>query len=627
MLRIVSTLATLCALFTAAFSTADAATPAHPAASTPVVRVLVELKGAPVAADPFLRASDAATLHRFRYDPTLPASRQYSAALLRYQSREIAYLRGQGIRLNLQRNLNILFDGFAALVPQSQLARLQSLANVASVMPDVRVSPLLDKSTELVNAPQAWQMLGGPRAAGSECQGQKAGQTGLHGCYIADIDTGIDVTNPCFNPAGFARPALGIRSDSQQNLAFTNNKVVVARAFGPTQGQPYSAQDVQGHGTFTAAIEACDADTITPLGTKISGMAPGAYLMSYNVFPLTDPGDNGSQDQVAAALGAALSDGADVANLSLGYDVGARDPALDPDAQLVDLATRAGMVVVASAGNSGPTPQSVSSPSTATDAISVGASTNSHGIYPTVTISGPTAPPAALQRMSAGLGPVPFTQPVGPLPMEYAGLARRPKDDANAPTADDLAGKDFHGKIAIVDRGFITFDKKAQNVEALGARAVIFLDNTQELGFISPLIQVARIPVVVLSKSDGDALRSWLQAHPDATATIDPRKVVVPEQPNYLADFSARGPGPYYSIKPDLVAPGQDIYSATEKQTPGGDSYDPTGFVSEEGTSFSAPHVTGAVALVLQKHPTWSPSMVKADLMETAARHSLLALW
>ncbi|MGH2443944.1 MAG: S8 family serine peptidase, partial [Chloroflexota bacterium] len=113
-------------------------------------------------------------------------------------------------------------------------------------------------------------------------------------------------------------------------------------------------------------------------------------------------------------------------------------------------------------------------------------------------------------------------------------------------------------------------------------------------------------------------LLAFIQAHPDAQVTMDPSKTTQNETPNLLSDFSSRGYGPGYRIKPDLVAPGQDIYSAVETDKAGGELFDPTGFASADGTSFSAPHVTGAVALLLQQHPKWTPAMIKDVLTETA---------
>jgi subtilisin family serine protease len=572
--------------------------------------VLIQLSGQPVAADPNFRVRDRATLGRYRFDPTLLIARSYGTAIDRFQNQEIAFIKQQGVDLHVDRKLQTLWNGIAADVPVQQLPRLSSLANVAGILPDRKIIvPQLDHSLPLVDAPAAWTDVGGQVGAGKNL-------------LIADIDTGIDVSNPCFSDKGFAPPPFGRRADTNNNLKLTNNKVIIARAFGGTATGGYSAADTQGHGTFTAAIEACDANTSTPLGTKISGVAPDAYLGNYNVFPETG-GDQITEDPVFDALASALKDGADVANLSLGDSLGNGDPRLNPELLQIKLAAAAGMVVVVSAGNGGPTDQSVSAPSTAPEAISVGASTNSRGVGSSVDFSG-TDLPSTLQHARASESSHSFTGKIGPAQMVYVGLGRKPStnqvtQDPDNPNADDFAGKDLHGKIALIKRGTITFDLKIKNAAAAGAVGVIVFDNIDELSPITMSTPTATLPAMFISRTNGEAVLSYLADHPDGTATLDSTKIIVPETPDLLSDFSSRGYGPGYTIKPDIVAPGQDIYSATESSDPSGESYDPSGFTAADGTSFSAPHVTGAVALVLQKHPKWNPATVKAALMETAS--------
>jgi len=592
----------LCTLFLSTNRPAHAELAFHGA--TPTVNVIVLLAGQPTASITHLRARSKATHFHFRFDPSLMASRWYTQKLAAYQQTEIRYLQSRGFALLAGSRFQLLLNGFSASIPQDQLNRLRAAPNVKAVLPQHRFLPLLDRSLPLIHVPAAWSQVGGSTSAGK-------------GTYIANIDTGVDIKNPCFRDSGFAPPSFGRRTDTGANLKFTNNKVVVARAFGQDPNKEYSAEDTVGHGTFSAAIEACDYNTLTPLGTHVSGVAPGAYLMSYNIFPAQQQGT--SDQQILNALDAALKDGADVINMSLGLPSGTGDPKFDIDAQAVTTAVQSGTVVVVSAGNAGPTPQSVGSPATSASAISVGASSNSRGIYSSIAVNGPGTVPSSLAMMKANEGSRPWTGPIGPAQLVYVGLGRRPTDDPDHPTADDLAGKDLHGKIALIQRGILHFDVKVNNVAKAGAIGAIVFNNQDDLNLVTMKLDTATLPATFINQNDGKALLQWVQTHPDATVTMNSRKSSFDSIPNILTDFSSRGYGPNYSIKPDLVGPGQDIYSATESSVPNNELYNPDGFTSANGTSFSAPHVSGVAALLLQEHPRWTPAMVRAVLMNTAS--------
>jgi hypothetical protein len=96
--------------------------------------------------------------------------------LTRYQSSELRYLRAHGIQLSLRRQFHTLFNGFSATVPASEVPRLRSLSNVASVLPIRMYHPLLDRSLPLVHVPEAWSDLGGPANAGANCAARGAGR-------------------------------------------------------------------------------------------------------------------------------------------------------------------------------------------------------------------------------------------------------------------------------------------------------------------------------------------------------------------------------------------------------------------------------------------------------------------
>ena len=116
-----------------------------------------------------------------------------------------------------------------------------------------------------------------------------------------------------------------------------------------------------------------------------------------------------------------------------------------------------------------------------------------------------------------------------------------------------------------------------------------------------------------------------LKAKTVASVTLDPSWHEESSTPDTVADYSSRGPSigvfsstPVSVVKPDLVAPGGDIYTAAQRLDPNGDLYDASGYTTVDGNSFSAAMVAGAVALVKQAHPTYTPAQLKSAVVNTA---------
>lgn len=273
-------------------------------------------------------------------------------------------IRGSEIRWHY----TIVANGLAVVVPPGDVARLARIPGVARVWPNMSYRPTLDRTPKLIGAPDLW----GPGLT-----------TAGNGMKIGIIDQGIDQTHPFFSPAGFTYPP----GFPKGNTAYTTPKVIVARVFSrpgatdPLETLPFvGVNDVDDHGTHVAGIAAGDANTEAD-GVRISGIAPKAYLGNYKALsiPSSGFGLNGNTPELVAAIEAAVKDGMDVINLSLG------EPEVAPSRDLVvkalDAAAAAGVVPVASAGNdyedygSG----SISSPASAPEAIAVAASTGGHG--------------------------------------------------------------------------------------------------------------------------------------------------------------------------------------------------------------------------------------------------------
>ena len=169
--------------------------------------------------------------------------------------------------------------------------------------------------------------------------------------------------------------------------AYTTAKVIVARAFPPAgatwqnAGKPFDPVESE-HATHVAGIAAGDANTPAGTGVRVSGVAPRAYLGNYKALtvPTDGVGLDGNAAEIVAAIEAAVSDGMNVINLSIG------EPEVEPSRDLValalDAAARAGVVPVVAAGNDFEEfgQGSLTSPGTSDRAITVAAvSTSGNG--------------------------------------------------------------------------------------------------------------------------------------------------------------------------------------------------------------------------------------------------------
>lgn len=294
------------------------------------------------------------------------AGRQLQARTLESSQRSLAARIEAALpQAQVRWRYKLVANGMAVVVPRSQLGRLAVLPGVETIYPSVRYRTQLDRSPQQIGSPALW----GP---GLENAGQ--------GMKIAIIDEGIDQTHPFFSPAGYTMPP----GFPKGQTAYTTAKVIVARAFPPARpawkhaSKPFDPE-FSSHGTHVAGIAAGNANTLAE-GNRISGVAPRAYLGNYKALTIptdADVGLDGNSPEIVAAIEAAVADGMDVINMSLG------EPEIEPSRDVVvkalGAAARAGVVPVVSAGNDFEEfgRGSVGSPASAPEAITVGAVTTS----------------------------------------------------------------------------------------------------------------------------------------------------------------------------------------------------------------------------------------------------------
>lgn len=446
------------------------------------------------------------------------------------------------------REFDYLFSGFAVELPGSNVLDLLSVSGISAVYPDVRYEVPELKVRFLDENPlmtQSNPYVGAPEV-------WRMGYTG-EGMVVAVIDSGVDYTHP-----------------------------ELAHAFGDYKGYDFVDEDddpMDGgyHGTHVA-------------GTIVAssfGIAPDAQVLAYRVLGPA----GGTSSQVIAGIEQAVKDGADVMNLSLGNILN------DPDyatSIALDWAMAEGVVAVTSSGNEGPYAWSVGSPGASRKAITVGATALPSVDYHLNFYTSPGVDYPSLKVMGTPSYHDVLALDGKTFEFEYVGLG----------TPEEFAQVDVRGKIALIQRGEITFSEKSMNAKMNGAVAAIIFNNTS--GEISASGDFV-LPTFQLTLADGYKLYLEL-VYGNNKITVSASADVYPEM---VVDYSSRGPAfGTWMIKPDIVAPGDWILSTY----PGG--Y----YAYAGGTSMASPHVAAAALLVLQAHPDYSPEDVKAVLMNTAER-------
>lgn len=568
-----------------------------------------------------IRLRDDAVIEHMRRQPVAATRRMnlrnseavgYRALLAARQGmirQRIESLTGAEVR----ERMDTVFNGLAVRLRPQDIASVAAFPEVAEIIPSILYHKVLDAAAPLVQLPAAWSTarIGGEFSAGA-------------GIKIGVIDTGIDINHPMFQdgsltpPPGFPVFTTPTASCPKSDQLFTNSKVIVARNYVSLLSildLNCDAMDRDGHGTFVAGV-AAGRRAQGPLA-NISGVAPKAFLASYKVFGTPGVNDNASLEAILKALDDATKDGMDIINLSLGA-VASLPPAQDPLAQAVAAAVNAGITVVVAAGNEGPATGTIDSPGIAPEAITVGATTNSRVLANPLFVSGPEPLPPDLQLIAAIVsnGPA-ITFTIGP-----ARLTEISTVDASASACSSLPSTALITQIALIPRGGCTFATKITNAWLAGAIAVVIYNNQFQQPAIAMDVGIAnQIPSVMIGNREGTSLAGYLAAAgPSATGTLGAQQQAIPAAPNQVTSFSSVGPSTDFGIKPDLVAPGANIYSSEQRNFPGGAQFSSTGFGSTSGTSFSAPMVAGAAALVKQASPGFTPAQIKSVLVQTAAK-------
>jgi subtilisin family serine protease len=525
------------------------------------------------------------------------------------------------------------FNGFAAQLTPAQAAKLAQQPNVVSVQPEELRQPMTDNTPAFLglSAPGGvWEQLGGQESAGEDVIIGVI-DTGIwpeHPSFSDEVDLGHDPGSTDRNLAYGPPPAHWhgkCESGEQFSQQDCNNKLIGARWFtrgrnlaaGQHEGEYASPRDRDGHGTHTASTAGGNADVhatifgreLGPNGEplSISGMAPRARIAAYKgCF-----GETGCfLTDLLAAIDAAVSDGVDVINYSIGSD----NPAFGDDDIAFLFAAAAGVYVATSAGNAGPGVGTVGSPASAPWVTAVGASTHSRYFLSTITLGDGNG---TFQGGSVGTG------------LDETRLVDATFDPTGA-AGEVHTYPCVEGGLdpEVVAGAIVLCERKTGIARISHGAAVAAAGGVGMILFDPPQVNVRPtdnhlIPTVHVHADVAGAIEAYIEAAgDDATASFSGGSAQPNDDPDApsMAVFSSRGPNGAAPdiIKPDVTAPGVQILAGNSPNpflgAPG------ELFQAIQGTSMSSPHVAGVGALLRDAHPDWTPAMIKSALMTTAGQ-------
>jgi subtilisin family serine protease len=498
--------------------------------------------------------------------------------------------------------VQLVLNAVFAEVETDSLARLAQDPAVMRIAPVQNYEPALSETVPYIGASSL----------------HTQGVTGA-GVKVAVLDTGIDYTHANLGGPGTREAyeaAYGADPSDPRNTT-TDGLFPTAKVVGGIdligenwpdglpapdpdpvdfEGNPY-----EGHGTHVADI----------IGGK-NGVAPGVELYAVKVCSsVSRAASGGGCPNFAIIQGIEfaldpnrdgdLSDRVDIINISIGS--GYSQPFDDATSAAVDNATRLGVLTVAIAGNNGDKPYITGSSGSAETALSVAAT---HAPSATMSLMNVVQPALNAGNYEAVFQPwsAPLTEVIEG-PVQYGDGAGGNLDGCARFPAESLAGK-----LVVLDWvGNCFFSDRVRNVQdAGGVLAVVGLVDPEDpfeggFGGGAPIT----IPSFMVSQATADILRSG-----SVVVRFDPNNVI--SLAGSMASYSSRGPTLDNHLKPEIGAPGTVVSAEVGTGT---------GQAPLSGTSFAAPLVSGAAALVLQAHPALpgerlSPLEVKALLMNNA---------
>ncbi len=506
-----------------------------------------------------------------------------------------------GASAQVEREYDKALEGFALSAPAGSLDAIRAVSGVKAAF--------LDRDTHVDGVDDQVAGEGATNSSRTSTQdpANLSAQLMMHadqitqkgdGKVVAVIDTGVDMTHPAF--AGALHGTPGLSEDKVEALiphlgdgktgTYVSEKFPFAYDYADNDPDASPTGEAGSHGTHVAGITAGNAG-------EIVGIAPDAQIIVAKVARSVQG------DITDSALLAALDDMVvlhpDVVNLSLGQLGGMDNEADSVYATVFKSLQDVGVTVNAAAGNhhtsgygntsgknlpfaSDPDSSTQCEPATYSSVVSVASVDNSlaHSAF---TVGDRDI---AYQRAGGADGQkMPDLSDLTGGPFEYVDGGIGSAEDGAALKAKYPEG--LAGKIVLVKRGALTFQAKFNNIADSKPAGFILYNNVPGDSLVVMSLATDGVPAAFISQADGEAML----AADDHHLSVAPGKVVPPSSKYSMSAFSSWGVTPDLRLKPEVSAPGGNIYSAV----PGGI------YEFKSGTSMATPQMAGVSALVLQR--------------------------
>ncbi|KAI5672987.1 hypothetical protein M9H77_13351 [Catharanthus roseus] len=599
---------------------------------------LVQMEGKPVA---FLKESDSTS------------SKAHAEQLVNSHDQLLQNTLDEGTYNKLYSFKHIV-NGFSVHTTPSQIEKIKNIGRVKRVEKDRRTKLMTSYTPQFLGLPTVWTQQGGDRNAGD-------------GIVIGFVDSGINPIHPSFayDPTNPFTKNISTFSGACENGPFfpeasCNGKIVSARFFASgakaanitlNASDYLSPFDAVGHGSHVASTAAGNYGIPVVVDGfyygRASGMAPRARIAVYKaIYPSI-----GTLTDVLAAIDQAVLDKVDILTLSIGPDEPPEDTItfLGMFEIFMLAAHRAGTFVVQAAGNLGPGPFTIVSYSPW--AVGV-AACDTDRTYPAILIlgDGQKIGGVGLSGPSFGEGLLQYRLVMSKDAVNVNGeFPRTPQyvEECQHPEALDQSVVLGSVVICTFSAGFFNGTSSVtaiiETARVLGFMGFILVANPTYGDFIAEPIPFS-IPGILIPKTNDSLVisryyeqhtsrdeRGNVVAYSGRAAVGEGRSASYMGRAPIVSRFSSRGPDyidpkrtPADVLKPDILAPGHQIWGAWSPMSVTNPILSGQNFALISGTSMATPHIAGIAALIKQNNPSWTPSMIASAMSTTAIKHDNL---